>query len=285
MAITAVNRIPAMTASEKIDAGRSPDRSKGFQDILERSAQSCCSTPPSSEEGRARLEIIKHMARMELMSLNATLVNALGGQGPSTAADSGLGNASSGMLALLQVLEALRVMPKPDTEHRVMDVPGPEPEKPETVKASQNIDDALPPVESFLPADGDLDAVIRWAADKHELDPALIRAVIKTESNFNPKAVSRAGAMGLMQLMPQTAKELGVDDAFDPAANVDGGTRYLSRMLDKYNGDLDRALAAYNWGPGNLDRSTGYLPEETRNYIRIVNQHYRRFADAGSASV
>jgi hypothetical protein len=124
-----------------------------------------------------------------------------------------------------------------------------------------------------------IENIIVQTARKHGLDPHLVRAVVKTESNFNPEAVSHAGAMGLMQLMPATAKDLGVDDPFDPTENVDGGARYLKQMLGRYSGDLDKALAAYNWGPGNFDRSRGrWMPRETRNYIRIVNRHYQRFA-------
>ncbi|MBF0531372.1 MAG: lytic transglycosylase domain-containing protein [Deltaproteobacteria bacterium] len=127
--------------------------------------------------------------------------------------------------------------------------------------------------------DASIEEIIQKTAAAHELDPDLVRAVVKTESNFNPKAVSSAGAMGLMQLMPTTASDLGVDHPFDPAENVSGGTRYLKQMLQRYAGDVSQALAAYNWGPGNLDnnRNSGFMPDETRNYIRIVTDYYRRF--------
>jgi len=108
------------------------------------------------------------------------------------------------------------------------------------------------------------------ASRTHGVDPALIRAVIAAESNRDPRAVSKAGAMGLMQLMPDTAKELGVRDPFDPAENVMAGTRYLRSLLDRYRGSTRLALAAYNWGMGNLERSSGGLPEETRNYIAKI---------------
>jgi soluble lytic murein transglycosylase-like protein len=110
------------------------------------------------------------------------------------------------------------------------------------------------------------------------LDPALVKAVVKTESNFNHKAVSKAGAKGLMQLMPKTAKEMGVEDPFNAFENIWGGARYLKKMLDRHGGNLNKALAAYNWGPGNLDRhGDGSLPGETRRYIEAVNRNYVRF--------
>lgn len=121
----------------------------------------------------------------------------------------------------------------------------------------------------------ELDQLVQTTAEKHSVDPRLVRAVISTESNWNPGAVSRKGAQGLMQLHPDTAQKLGVADAFDPAQNVDGGVRYLSMMLDRYHGDMHLALAAYNAGPGAVDRSGG-VPRiaETRNYVQKVTSAY-----------
>lgn len=122
-----------------------------------------------------------------------------------------------------------------------------------------------------------LDPIISRASRKYGVDAGLIRAVIKAESGFNPNAVSHAGARGLMQLMPATARSLGVSDSFDPEQNVMGGTRFLKDMLQRYDGNVDSALAAYNWGPGNVDRRPDRLPRETREYLVRVKQLYASY--------
>ena len=119
---------------------------------------------------------------------------------------------------------------------------------------------------------GHFEDIIGMAADRFGVAPELIRAVIRAESDFDPRAQSPVGAQGLMQLMPETARDLGVSAPFDPEANILGGTRYLRQLLDRYQGQVETALAAYNWGPGNVDRGNGRLPEETRNYIARIKQ-------------
>ena len=132
--------------------------------------------------------------------------------------------------------------------------------------------------KSPKPAPADhFDRLILRSARDHRLEPALVKAVIRAESNFQPTAVSRAGAQGLMQLMPQTAAALGVENPFHPAENVDGGTRYLREMLDRY-GDLKHALAAYNAGPKAVDRYRGIPPyPETLDYVSRVLNYYRGY--------
>ncbi|NTV50389.1 MAG: lytic transglycosylase domain-containing protein [Geobacteraceae bacterium] len=122
-----------------------------------------------------------------------------------------------------------------------------------------------------------LDPIILKASRKYGVDVGLIKAVIKAESNFNPQAVSHAGARGLMQLMPATARSLGVTDSFDAEQNVMGGTRFLKDMLKRYGGNVDSALAAYNWGPGNVDKRPDHLPRETREYLVRVKQLYASY--------
>jgi hypothetical protein len=113
--------------------------------------------------------------------------------------------------------------------------------------------------------------IIDRASKKYHIDPELIKAVIRVESNFDPNSTSPKGAMGLMQLMPETAEELGVKNCYDPVENIMAGTCYLKNLLERYDGSVSLALAAYNWGMGNIERHPEKLPRETRTYIARVN--------------
>lgn len=125
------------------------------------------------------------------------------------------------------------------------------------------------------------DHLIHKAADKFKLDSALIKAIIKAESNFNHKAVSPVGAQGLMQLMPKTASQLNVDDSFHPEKNIEGGARYLRYLLNVYKGNLSLALAAYNAGERAVAKYNYRIPpyRETQNYVRRVLSFYKSFSD------
>src|SRR5579864_7396111 len=131
----------------------------------------------------------------------------------------------------------------------------------------------------------DLTQVVNEISGKYRLDPDLVNSVIKAESEFNPHAISPKGAQGLMQLMPGTASQLGVPNVFDPQANVDGGTRYLRELLERYNFDLVKALAAYNAGPQRVEQFGGVPPYyETRAYVaRIVKDFNKKKIAQGKA--
>jgi soluble lytic murein transglycosylase-like protein len=135
--------------------------------------------------------------------------------------------------------------------------------------------------KTFSPEE--IDAAIEKAAARHNVDPNLVRSVIKVESNFNPNAVSRKGAMGLMQLMPRTARQLNVKNPFDPQQNVDAGVRHLKKLLESYGGDIKLSLAAYNAGAGAVARSEG-IPRisETQNYVRRITNLYYGGSEPGS---
>ncbi|HEX2713835.1 MAG TPA: lytic transglycosylase domain-containing protein, partial [Candidatus Acidoferrales bacterium] len=193
-----------------------------------------------------------------------------------------------------------------DTPDNYLDVP--------TVEILRFEEDRLPPPPALGPRPaGNIEAVVNAASSRGSIDPELIDSVIETvvnaassrnnidpdlvssvicaESGFNPNAVSRKGARGLMQLMPQTADRLGVQDAMDPTANVEGGTRYLGELLARYHGDIVKALAAYNAGPDRVEQYHGVPPyRETLGYVaRVIRDYNRkklaqRLAQPGSAS-
>ncbi|MBW2142162.1 MAG: lytic transglycosylase domain-containing protein [Deltaproteobacteria bacterium] len=203
---------------------------------------------------------------MQRLKMNITLLQTLAGPADSDAAGLDSGNWVGSvwwphLIRSIELLERTSLNPA-DTISRI-------------------IEDAEP---SFtLPSRQDFDELIEKAAGKTGLDANLVKAVIKAESNFDPRVESDKGARGLMQIMPGTAGDLGIANAFDPAQNIEGGCRYLKQMLDRYSGNLNQALAAYNWGPGNLDRSKGGLPAETRTYIERVNRYYNQFSAMAKA--
>lgn len=126
------------------------------------------------------------------------------------------------------------------------------------------------------------DAQIRRVAERHGVDPLLVHAVVRAESGYDPNAVSRKGAAGLMQLMPETARRYGVTNRFDPAANLDAGVRYLRDLLSVFDGNVALALAAYNAGEQSVLRAGGRVPDyrETAEYVRRVRMYYRGLAEA-----
>lgn len=142
--------------------------------------------------------------------------------------------------------------------------------------------DVFDPLPEPLTANPPFNEIIRQAASRYGVDVDLIHCLIAVESNFNPKAVSRKNARGLMQIMPQTAAHLGVKNIFDPRENVDAGTRYLRDMLAKYNNDLTLALAAYNAGPDKVDHYGRHVPPyvETRLYVRKISRSYAKVKSA-----
>jgi len=122
-----------------------------------------------------------------------------------------------------------------------------------------------------------IDEIIETFANKYDVDSDFIRAIIKQESNFNEKATSKKGAMGLMQLMPSTAKSLGIEDAYNPWENVEGGTKHIKNLLIHYNGDKELALAAYNAGMGAVKKYGGIPPyKETNNYVNSIMSQYNK---------
>ena len=140
---------------------------------------------------------------------------------------------------------------------------------------------AAPGAVSQLPADVPFGAEITAAAQEHGIDPALLAGLVKQESGFNPNAGSPAGARGLAQLMPGTAAGLGVTNVLDPIQSLDGGAKYLRQQLDAFGGDVTKALAAYNAGPGAVQRYGGVPPyAETQHYVRVVQENAARYRAA-----
>ena len=141
-------------------------------------------------------------------------------------------------------------------------------------------DDKRPALHDNLKPEKRYDPIIIQAANQYKVDPAMVKAIIMAESSFNPKAVSKWGARGLMQLMPVTARELGVKDSFNPEHNINGGVKYFSKLMNRFNGDVKLALAAYNAGSRKVLKFRGVPPyKETKNYIKKVIKYYKYYQD------
>lgn len=147
---------------------------------------------------------------------------------------------------------------------------------PEKHPATSSLDESMAQLEK----ETEYWELILKASQEHQIEPALIKAIIMAESSYNPRAESKRGAKGLMQLMPNTAQALGIDDIYDPSHNINGGTKYFRFLLDKFNGNVNIALAAYNAGLTNVQRYNGIPPfESTRQYIKKValyRKYYRK---------
>lgn len=179
-----------------------------------------------------------------------------------------------------------RLYPSAADDSSYVDIPTAEIERiePDLTPASEPVETTQTPVVPQTPSAKlaptpkvDVHQAVAEASDRYRLDPDLLDSVIRAESGFNPHAVSPKGAQGLMQLMPDTASKLGVPNAFDPEANVDGGTRYLRELLERYNFDLIKALAAYNAGPHRVEQYKGVPPyRETRHYVASIVRDFNR---------
>ena len=253
MSLGPITRIPSVEASpNNRAAGHDPriaggeDRGSSFSSLLIQAARS-----PLHREGDdsqisqlPKEKLLRLLERTQL-EMNLRLLKSLGdgGEAPEPA------TAAVGM-----VLEG-------DVKRATGD---------EASKNQQQVPkhDGPPSYERLAP-------IIRQASETYGVDQELIRAVIKAESNFQVLSTSPKGARGLMQLMPATALDMGVTDSYDPVENIMGGTRYLKGLLNRYQGNVPRALAAYNWGPGNVEKYPDRLPRETREYIARVTKEYQ----------
>ena len=169
--------------------------------------------------------------------------------------------------------QPLTVVKSPEACGEIMNSPGQE--KTQTVLNPKE----TPPVTSKK-KDVRFGSIIQQAADRHQVDPALVRAIIMAESSYNPKAISKKGAKGLMQLMPKTAASLGVVDSFNPEDNIHAGVGYFKKLMNQFDGNVEFALAAYNAGSRKVRKYQGVPPfKATRYYVKKVLQYYQTYKD------
>jgi soluble lytic murein transglycosylase-like protein len=261
--------LPSLAPLNQKPDNNSVQQERGFADRLERALSGESAGNPSNEKARALAE------SFSLQMLQTSL--SLATDSPSeTLSARQLPSVNSLLQAYTDNLAATEETPVSATASN----PSKAPSQLQELSAAQ--DDSLPRVPKVESQSKNrdsswLDPIMAKASRNYGVDVGLIKAVIKAESDFNPQAVSHVGARGLMQLMPATARALGVSDSFDPEQNVMAGTRFLSDMLKRYNGNVDSALAAYNWGPGNVDKRPDHLPRETRDYLVRVKQLYSSY--------
>lgn len=194
-------------------------------------------------------------------------------------------NASADIYRYLNANGEIILTTEPRKDLKLIEIIRSEPtKKTAQKKTAKPIDNKSIPAQTSPAADRShqYDAFINEAAERYNIPAAFIRAVIKIESNFNPAAVSSAGAMGLMQLMPATAEHMKVSDPFDPRQNILGGTRYLRRLSDRYDGDINLVLSGYHAGPGNVERAGGIPFQKTQQYVKNVYHWYLKYKDEKS---
>lgn len=260
MSLRAVENLfpqPAGSIAGKPAAVETSGKDAAFAQLLAAAGKGESSRPADPAALTARAELLRLRMMRDALTLDSTPQNSV--------------TSYSGVLPenLLRALSMYR--------DAAGAVPQDSPGIPAEVLAAEEISPATGAAEPHA-VSGTIDEIVGKASRRYQVDPGLIKAVIKAESNFNPNAVSPAGARGLMQLMPGTARGLGVTDSFNPEQNVMAGTRYLRQMLDRYDGNLESALAAYNWGPGNVDKRGNFLPRETREYLVKVKSLYSDYA-------
>lgn len=238
-----VRQILPLVSKETADSGRTPSFADMLQDVVDRQVSG---SPGTSSLGKDQLRML---AEMVSLRMGYSVLHSLGSSDPN------MEDESPAPISLFPGLS-------PSSSAQAME------------QSDLGIEGSSPG-SSSVHGGNQFASIINRASQTYGVDSSLIRSVISAESGFEPRATSPKGAMGLMQLMPDTARGLGVKNAYDPEENIMGGTRYLKYLLDRYDGNVPLALAAYNWGMGNVERGTGKFPEETRGYVARIMKSYR----------